>query len=162
LGMPAPWYRESIGSADLFILDANNVESSRQRSWLENALERSDASWLIAAFHHPAFSCSKHGSTDAVVDDWVPLFEEHGVDLVLNGHDHNYQRFRHAGVTYIVTGGGGAPLYDLEQCDDDHPERLAGNDETRHYVTLLGSPRALRVTAVDEDGEVLDRVILKE
>jgi 3',5'-cyclic AMP phosphodiesterase CpdA len=161
LDMPAPWYRERFGDAELFVLDANQVDDAEQTEWLEDALQDSDAAWQIAVFHQPAYSCSKHGSTDEVVDEWVPLFEEHDVDLVLNGHDHNYQRFASNGVTYVVTGGGGAGLYDLEDCDDDHPERLAGEQE-HHFVTVTGSRTELRITARDEDGDELDLATLPE
>jgi hypothetical protein len=40
------------------------------------------------------------------------LFQKHGVKLVFQGHDHLYYRTVRSGITYVVTGGGGAPLYD--------------------------------------------------
>jgi len=57
-----------------------------------------------------------------VQDALVPLFEQYGVDMVFNGHDHHYERTcpiragqcssaQEGGVVYYVTGGGGAPLY---------------------------------------------------
>jgi 3',5'-cyclic AMP phosphodiesterase CpdA len=156
LGIPHHWYRKRIGNAELFVLDANRVGDSGQTRWLERALRKSRSVWQIAVFHQPAFSCSKHGTTEAVVRTWVPLFEKHGVDLVLNGHDHNYQRFLWDGITYVVTGGGGAQLYGLRACDEDHPERREGDDEEHHFVGVFGSTRTLRLTAIDDDNDVID------
>ena len=53
--------------------------------------------------HRPPFSSGKHGGHEATLEAFVPLFEEYGVDLVLAGHDHNYERTESiGGVTYIV------------------------------------------------------------
>jgi predicted phosphodiesterase len=160
LGSPSAWYRDQIGSADLFVLDANRPTDGEQSQWLEKALSSSEAAWQIAVFHQPAFSCSNHGSTPEVVQEWVPLFERYGVDLVLNGHDHNYQRFFSNGVTYVVTGGGGAELYGLRSCDDDHPERIEGSDEEHHFVGVFGSEKTLRLVAIEDDEDVIDVVRL--
>jgi hypothetical protein len=161
LDIPGPWYRERVGDVELFVLNGNRVGDPRQTQWLREALQGSDAGWQIAVFHQPAFSCSKHGSTPGVVREWVPLFEKHGVDLVLNGHDHNYQRFASEGVTYVVTGGGGAELYGLRGCDDDHPDRIEGEDDEHHFVAVFGSSKILRLTAIDEDDDVIDTAILR-
>ncbi len=85
-------------------------------------------------------------------------FEEAGVDLVLSGHDHNYQRFdERGGVTYVVTGGGGnSRLYELKECPADYPERLVGNAQVNHFLLVEGSARRLRVRALTGDGEVID------
>ena len=57
----------------------------------------------------PPYTCGGHSGNTHVVRDWVPLFERYGVQLVLSGHDHNYQRFApRNGVTYVVHGGGAA------------------------------------------------------
>jgi predicted phosphodiesterase len=161
LEIPRPWYRERVGDVELFVLDGNRVGDPRQTQWLRDALQGSDGGWQIAVSHQPAFSCSKHGSTPGVVREWVPLFEKNGVDLVLNGHDHSYQRFVSEGVTYVVTGGGGAELYGLRACDDGHPDRIEGEDEEHHFVGVFGSSKVLRVAAIDEDGDVIDIATLR-
>jgi hypothetical protein len=159
LGMPAPWYRERIGAAELFVLDSNGVADQEQVFWLQDSLAESRAAWQIAVFHQPAYSCAEYGSTEEVIEHWLPLFEAEGVDLVLNGHDHNYQRFESNGVTYIVTGGGGARLYDLDRCSAGYPRRLAGAVE-HHFVTVVGSARSMRIMARDRRGRSIDAVTL--
>jgi hypothetical protein len=75
-----------------FILNSNRVNSV-QTEWLKKVLPASTAMWKIVVFHHPAWTCGGYRSNTAIVQTWVPLFERYGVQLVLNGHDHNYQRF---------------------------------------------------------------------
>jgi predicted phosphodiesterase len=155
--LPGSYYETEIRDADIYVLNSNEVDEKVQKEWLEDRLATSDERWQIVAFHHPAFSCSKHGSTPRVIRHWVPLFEEYGVDLVLNGHDHNYQRFAPVGgVTYVVTGGGGDELYALDGCDLLAPERVAANDQDHHFVVVNGDESRLVVEAVAEDGDVID------
>ena len=108
-------------------------------------------------FHHPAYTSGEYQSTPAVADRWVPLFERHGVDLVLSGHDHNYQRFaRREGVRYVVSGGGGARVYALHACPAGYPHLVAGAAR-RSFLYLLVRSGGLRVRAVTPGGTVLDR-----
>ena len=157
LGMPGPWYRRSIEHADLFVVDANRPTDPVQLRWLQRSLERSQAPWKIVVFHQPAYSCAYHDGTPEVVNSLVPILEQEDVDLVLNGHDHDYQRFGPShGITYVVTGGGGAPLYSLDACPEGAPPRVRGNDDEHHFVSIEGSRTTLRVSAVAVDGSILD------
>ena len=107
LGMPGRWYSTVVGPATFIGLDSNLVQSQAQTDWLESTLDGADTPWVIVAMHHPAYSVGVHGSTEQVQKRWVPLFEKYGVDLVLAGHDHDYQRTMPInGVTYVVSGGG--------------------------------------------------------
>lgn len=85
----------------------------------------------------------------------MPLFERYGVDLVLNGHEHAYQRFAQRGVSYIVRGGG-ADLYEIEGCAPGAPRLRASDDDTHHFVTIEGNGERLMVTAIASNGSVLD------
>lgn len=163
LGMPARWYSVVIGDAEVFALDANYPTDPEQLEWFRDALQASEARWKIAVFHHPAFSCSRHDGEPAVQRLWVPIFERARVDLVLNGHDHNYQRFAELdGVTYVVTGGGGNPeLYPVDDCPAGYPRRAVANDQDHHFVAVEGSARRLRLRAVASDGGVIDDVALE-
>lgn len=107
LGMPGRWYQKTIGGVLFLGLDSTDAENPAQFRWLENTLAASSAEWVIAAMHHPPFSAGLHGSSEDTREAFVPLFEEYGVDLVLAGHDHDYQRsVPIGGVTYVVSGGG--------------------------------------------------------
>lgn len=156
LGMPARYYARRVGDAELFMLDSNEVDSA-QTLWLEGRLKRSDAPWKIAVLHHPPFVCGQHEGNVAVLARWAPLFRRYGVDLVLSGHEHSYQRFLpHRGVVYVVSGGGGAGLYELQDCPDDHPTRAAAR-MVHEFLSIVVDPDRLRVSAFDLAGHRIDR-----
>jgi hypothetical protein len=159
LGMPGPYYTRRLGDAQLFLLDSNRI-TNRQTAWLEQQLAESAATWKIAAFHHPPYTCGGHFGSRAVQRRWVPLFERFGVQLVLGGHDHNYQRFaKRNGVTYVVHGGGGAGLYPPLPCPRSYPRRLKARFE-HGFVSVSIGPDDLAVSAVDLRGRVSDRISL--
>jgi 3',5'-cyclic AMP phosphodiesterase CpdA len=140
------------GDIHLIGLDSNKVADRRQKEWLETAL-RAPARWKIVYFHHPAFSAAEYGDTPSVQAQWVPLFERYGVDLVINGHAHGYERTVPInGVTYIVTGGGGAPLYPVGR-----NERTVLSSATYEFVSVDVTANAMGLKTLDEAGDVIDQ-----
>ena len=115
LGMPGPYYSRVVGDVEIFVLDGSSrsrAEDETQRAWLDSALAASNARWKIAVVHRPPYTCGRYRGSVEVETTLVPLFEEYGVQLVLSGDDHNYQRFEPSnGVTYIVDGAGNSRLY---------------------------------------------------
>ena len=79
---------------------------AEQIQWLQKELPASDSDWKIAFFHHPLYSSGeKHGADLELRKQLEPLFLEHGVDLVLTGHEHFYERLKpQQGIHYIITG----------------------------------------------------------
>ena len=129
----------------------------RQTRWLKRHLAASTATWKIVSLHHPAYTCGGYLSNPAVVSRWVPLFERYGVDLVLSGHDHNYQRFApRNGVTYVVHGGGGQELYALRSCPNGYPKRDFAR-RAHGFLDIVVRPGAIRLKAVNLSGNVVDR-----
>jgi 3',5'-cyclic AMP phosphodiesterase CpdA len=137
------------------IVDSTQVENSDQLAWLGSSLSGS-TSTTIVSMHHPAYSCSTHGGRLSVQELWVPLFGQNRVELVLAGHDHNYQRFTDAGVTYVVSGGGGQSIHALKDCSADHPQRLSGA-ETHHFLVITQLAGGLQVEAVAAGTGSLDQ-----
>ena len=160
LGLPDLPYARSLPGLQLLFLDANRVDEA-QASWLDDRLSEPGPAFRAVVFHHPAWSCSTHDASRQVDRAWVPVIEDHRVALVLNGHDHNYQRFvSGGGVTYVVTGGGGRQLYPLDACAAGSPERVAGL--VRHHFTAVEvRDGSLAVTAVGADDRVLDRTVIR-
>jgi Calcineurin-like phosphoesterase len=159
LNMPGAHYRRRVGNVEFFILNSNRV-NARQTNWLKTVLPASTATWKIAVFHHPAWTCGEYRSNAAVVQNWVPLFEKYGVQLVLNGHDHNYQRFgSRNGVRYIVDGGGGAHLYPIESCPASYPMRKVAR-AVHGFLYLRATDTELRVSALTRRRALVDRVII--
>ena len=114
------------GNVHFIGLDSNSTELvEEQMAWLEVDLAAAEADegtdWIIVMFHHTVYSASNHGPTKRVQKNWVPIFEDYGVDLVFTGHDHNYERTvpiredkevdADSGVVYVVAGGFFAPAY---------------------------------------------------
>jgi 3',5'-cyclic AMP phosphodiesterase CpdA len=157
LGMPGAYYTRKLGDgeAQLFFLDSN-VVSATQTAWLEQQLSESTATWKIAVFHHPPYTCGGHAGNLDVAAKWVPLFEDYGVQLVLSGHDHNYQRFAaRNGVTYVVDGGGAAGLYRMHGCPRSYPPRLRALFQ-HGFLYVTASDTQLDVFAVDLRGRAVD------
>jgi hypothetical protein len=160
--MPGRWYERRIGPVDLVVLDANRPGSTPQRTWLHARLAAATAPWTVVVFHQPAYSCGLHGSTLAVRDRWVPLFRQYHMDLVVNGHDHDYQRFAaQRGVTYVVDGAGGGPLYDVGTCPPGTPDPVASNDTDHGFLYLRVTKAKLTGRADSSQGKVLDTFVLR-
>ncbi len=159
LSLPAMPYAKTITGAQLLFLDANRPDAA-QATWLETQLSAPGPALRIVIFHQPAYSCATHGSTALIGSLWVPILEAHRVALVINGHDHYYERFRSSSdVTYVVTGGGGNALYARNpSCTGTPPSQATA---ARHHflgVEIAGSN--LRLTTVARTGETLDQVTI--
>jgi tartrate-resistant acid phosphatase type 5 len=159
LGLPDLPFARGLPGVQLLFLDANRPDQA-QADWLEARLSEAGPRFRVVVFHQPAWSCSHHDSSREVGQRWVPVLERHRVALVLNGHDHNYQRFvSGAGVNYVVTGGGGKGLYRLDECRGGEPPRVAL--AMRHHFTAVEvRARTLTVTAITDDFALLDRAVI--
>jgi predicted phosphodiesterase len=89
-------------------LDSNYMDKDQQ-AWLEKELSGSKARWTIAFFHHPLYSSgAAHGSEVDLRTIVEPLFVKYGVDVVLAGHEHFYERLKpQNGVNYFTSGAAG-------------------------------------------------------
>jgi 3',5'-cyclic AMP phosphodiesterase CpdA len=105
LGMPGRWYERRFGPVQLIALDSTRIRDAGQMRWLSQTLGRSDPGFRIVALHHPPYSAGWHGSSRDVRRALGPVMRRHGVDLVLAGHEHDYQRSKPIrGTVYLVTG----------------------------------------------------------
>jgi hypothetical protein len=85
-----------------------------------------------------------------------PIFEEYGVQLVISAHEHTYERTKPiGGVTYVVSGGGGAPLYPAGTSSF-----TAASASRHHYVRGATSECSLKLDAIGTDGSIFDTVTL--
>lgn len=159
------WYSFNHGCAHFVCLDtcipSDYAPGSEQRLWLADDLAAAqDSPWTFVFFHHPPYTASDGHSDDVGVQaDLVPLFEEHGVDMVFSGHTHAYERYTQSGIVYIVTGGGGAPLHRLP-ADVQQPIREAG-ESALHHVVLQVTPTWVALEALRNDGTPIDTVTLE-
>lgn len=151
------WYSFENGAVHIIGLDSNTPARLRpaQYLWLIHDLRSRNTPYTIVFFHHPPYSSSNHGNTTLLQRIWVPVFERYSVDIVFNGHDHNYERSIVNNVTYIVTGGGGSPLY-----DNGHSPWTVYSEKTFHYCLLTIDSSTLVFEAKKPDGSVFDSFIL--
>ena len=115
------WFSIDYGNVHfVFLSTMLEAEVIEQRPWLHQDLEENDNPWIIAIAHKPAFgSASQNGPEQYIVDHWVDLFEEYGVDLYMNGHEHSYERtwplkggeINEDGVVYLTVSCAGDEYY---------------------------------------------------
>jgi len=102
------YYRFTEGNAAFYCLNSNYMDK-KQLDWLESELAKDTSEWKIAFFHHPPYSSGgKHGSDTQLRDVVEPIFVKHGVNVVLAGHEHFYERIKpQKGIYYFISGAGG-------------------------------------------------------
>jgi acid phosphatase type 7 len=112
------YYSFDEGKLHFICLDTEHSlkPGSGQYTWLANDLKaaRAKGSFVVPFSHIPLFSIGGHGSSEELQQDLLPLYKKYGVKLSFYGHDHLYYRTFREGATWVVTGGGGAPLYPMD------------------------------------------------
>lgn len=160
------YYSFDWGDVHFVVLDSNDPLAAairgtgRMLEWLDADLEATRRFWRVVCFHHPAFPNDKQQNdpiTAQVRERINPILEKYDVQLVLSGHEHNYQRTRPVrnglylptdeGTVHVTTGGGGAALYFMTP-----RPWLAATDYKFHYVRLTVRGARMTVTEVRVDG----------
>ncbi len=157
------WYAFDYAGARFIVLradsyaPANFASGSEQRAWLESQLAGATAKWIFVSFHGPLHTSFLEDPSEVNLRNALaPLFEKYGVTAVFGGHIHSYERVLANGVTYIVTGGGGAPLYPLAVRE---PGQQAAS-LSYHYLLFTASGGTLAGQAIDVNGKVIDSFTL--
>ncbi|OQB94354.1 MAG: Calcineurin-like phosphoesterase [Verrucomicrobia bacterium ADurb.Bin118] len=160
------WYAFDYGNSRFIFLDseASTSASPEQYAWLVNELSRPEtqrAAFRVVSFHRLPYANLWNGGGYTgetwVRNDWVPLFRQYHVDMVINGHSHNYNRGITNGVTYTVVGGGGGYL---------DTERVAfwpvftEEFSLFHYALMQINGRTMTWTAHGLNDEILDATTL--
>ena len=161
------WYRVDYHLMTLLVLDSNSsLEPHKaQYQWLREQLRSARNRFTLIALHHAPLTSGPHGKQhpDGTPREWpvdqgrrflVPLFEMYDVDLVLCGHDHLYERSEKDGVMYIVTGGGGAPLYRVNSVNNRFQRAALA---VHHYTALDVDATGIDLTAIAKSGAIIDR-----
>jgi hypothetical protein len=134
-GAPSLYYACTYGNTIFITLNSESPSNSAQLTWLNNTLAAANKDpkimWKVISFHRPFYTIGSHaGEMNSYLGTWWKAFDDYGVDLILNGHDHMYERTKPINrsvsgsapvTTYgsgpgqgrcqIVCGGAGAPLY---------------------------------------------------
>jgi len=152
------YYDFKKGDVRFFALDSNYMDPA-QLTWLDTQLKRSDAAWNICFFHHPLYTHARFHGADvdlrAVIE---PIFLKDGVNVVLAGHQHVYERMNpQKGIYYFVLGNAGElRFHDLRAS----PETVKGFDTDRAFMLVEISGDELYFQTVSRTGETVDAAAL--
>jgi acid phosphatase type 7 len=140
---------------------------SSQVAWLDNDLASTQKRCILAFWHHPLFSSGRHGSQPndpgRLTGDLWRTLEKYEADVIVNGHDHDYERFAPqdhtgaasaSGIREFVVGTGGAELrrFSTVQPNSDH------RDDRRHGILVLTlGPNHYTWAFLGTDGKAYDR-----
>ncbi|MFD1048437.1 metallophosphoesterase family protein, partial [Kibdelosporangium lantanae] len=159
------YYSWEMGNWHFIALDSNDfvnddLAEAPQITWLKQDLANNRKGCVAAYYHHPRWSSGDHGDQPDAAVFW-DLMVQNKVDLVLNGHDHDYERFVPMnasgksdpnGPVEIVGGTGGAPLYPIHS---EHPT-TAKLLRTFGVLKLSLTDTSFTTQLIGVDGKVLD------
>jgi hypothetical protein len=184
-GRTGAYYSYDWGPAHFLVLDyfPPPADASEQLEFAEEDLRGARArgvAWLIVYQHVPIYSAGTYANLQHPIRELVARWcDEFAVDLVLSGHDHNYQRtypvrggvlrdgwqdpdfLSPRGTVYVVTGGGGAGLYP-ERPRSPQRALIARFHSRYHCVAIDVSPASLHLRALGLGGELFDEIVLRK
>ena len=156
LGMDGRWWAAHLDDILLVGLDSTMVDDPGQQRWLADTLAAATETWRIVLVHHPPYSAGYQGSSTDVRQAFAPLFERYGVQLVVSGHEHDYQRSVPVnGVTYLVSGAAA----DTRRTGEE--DFTAASFSWHHVVELAAYPDHLTWRAVNQDLRIADEFTLE-
>jgi hypothetical protein len=154
------YYTFTQNPVQFFVLDSmpgepdGVTQDSVQGQWLQRELAASTARWKVVVMHHSPFSSGYHGS-----NPWMQWpYREWGVNVVMGGHDHHYERLTVDGLTYLVNGLGGGVIYAVDTAG------IAGSEV--FYNADYGAIRVdaddtrMQVQFITRNQEVVDSFVL--
>ena len=154
----------------LFIGLDSNEDLEKQTPWLEEQLSNNDATWKFAFYHHPAYSSKSNRDNAYVREYWGALFDQHHLDMALQGHDHAYLRTypmkggkRVASAkdgTYYVVSVSGTKYY--EQEDRDYTDIGFVKVSTYQVIDIATNPDRLTYRSIDFEGKVRDELTIEK
>lgn len=152
------YYSVRAANTLLLVIDSSLDEvGGPQGQWLSDKLEHipSDVEFVFVMDHHPPYTSSSDAkmlggghSARTAEQALAKLLEDRQARaryriVVFSGHVHNYERHEHGGVTYFVTGGGGAHAYPIERAKEDP---FQSNEVNYHYLLVRVEERVVTVT----------------
>jgi hypothetical protein len=155
-----PYYSFDLGAWHLVSIDSESDigPSSAQIEWMKRDLDATTKPCILAYWHHPRWSSGRHGAQAGdrgrqTVALWSVL-AAHGATLVLNGHDHDYERFApRDGIREFVAGTGGAALRDFVRPIEGSEVRVA---RQHGVLVLMLHPHSYAWRFIGVNGRIYD------
>ncbi len=154
------YYTYRKGDVQFYVLDSNYMDP-KQLAWVEDKLKSSDAKWKIAYFHHPMFTSAKfHGPDLDLRQQLMPLFTKYGVNVVLSGHEHVYERLKpQSGIYFFVLGNSGElRLHNIRKPND---LEIVGFDTDRTFMMVEITGDDFYFQTIAGSGQTIDSGDLK-
>jgi acid phosphatase type 7 len=166
-----PYYSFDWGNAHFVFFDSDLANAAptqtarkafwnEQTAWMEDDLRKSQgATFRFVVAHHPPMTAvaSRQGD-NAHVTALMPMWEKYHVTAGMFGHDHNYQHYLKNGVHYIIAGGGGAPLYDVDKPPAGITLKVR---KTENFVRVRVEGKVAHMVAFGPDGSTIDSMDLE-
>ena len=153
------YYRFKKGNVAFYALNSNYMDK-KQVEWLESELSKDTSDWKVCFFHHPPYSSAKkHGSDPQLREVVEPIFIKYGVNVVLTGHDHVYERIKpQKGIYYFVSGAGGQ----LRAGDVKETSALVEKsyDRDNHFMLFEVAGDQMYFQAISRTGETIDSGVI--
>lgn len=156
-----------IKDTHFVVLDSEQGEAGylEQAEWLDKDLSATDKKWKVLFFHQGPYGSIY--ANERAQQLWVPVFDKHKVDLVMNGHDHIYMRSYamnggqqaadSQGTRYVIGGSSGPKFYALTE--RTWQEKIFDEDE-QIYTGVVIANDGITVTARTVDGQEIDRLVI--
>ena len=172
------YYSVEYGETVFICLNSETPSDVTQYNWLKATLAaNASKKWKIVSFHRPFYTVGPHaGEMDAYWNTWFKAFDDYGVDLILTGHDHLYERFKPInrnvstsspvanygsqpteGRCQVVCGGAGAPLYTAGSSSF-----LQAFKSDYHYVIFDVTGTTLCGTVYDDSNVSIDNFCINK
>jgi 3',5'-cyclic AMP phosphodiesterase CpdA len=153
------YYRFKKGNVAFYALNSTYMDQ-KQVKWLQEQLALDTSEWKVCFLHHSPYSSAKaHGSDEELRKVVEPIFVRHGVNLVLTGHDHVYERIKpQNGIYYFVSGAAGK----LRKGDIKRSSPLTDKafDTDLHFMLFEVVDDQLYFQTISRTGETIDTGVL--
>nr|MDA3863926.1 metallophosphoesterase [Deltaproteobacteria bacterium] len=157
-------YTFSWGNSRFFVLNSEKpFVGGSQSAWLKSQLQQTvmdkDILHIFVIVHISPFTSGPHGPNEELLESGlVEVMHKYGVDMLFAGHDHLYERGRVRNLNYVVTAGGGAPIYYVKE---PKPYSLV-TEPTLHYTKMIVKGNILEFSAHRTDGSLIDFFTIKK
>lgn len=172
-GFEEEFYSFDYENCHIAVLNSNKMGASKPyyntiKNWLQDDLESSNQQWKFLVFHYPPYPVVDDGHSYNLQKNWVPLFEQCGVDIVFVGHQHVYMRTNPLrdgqvqadgdGIVYIM-GNSGSKFYPPGE-NKDYIAYQQANISNYQIITIDGD--TFSMTARNADGQEIDSYTLSK
>ncbi len=153
---PERYYSFDWGNVHFVAIDTTQRDT-KQLVWLDEDLGKNKLPWVIVFGHHPMYTNSLRGPQLWIRKAFSKILNDHKVDLVVTGYEHQYERFRVGDVNYVVSGGGGGRLTRFFG-----ESRALKQFTLHHFLAFEVGPAKLEMRVIDINGRELEKLELSK